>query len=74
MHRSIGSDVIPTLLVIDDDPSIHELITPMLAGENRELDSVGSTGMQFRVASRGWYCSAIIALLNNVQTKPPENL
>jgi DNA-binding response OmpR family regulator len=28
-----------TLLVVDDDPSIHELIRAMLAGENWELDS-----------------------------------
>lgn len=31
-----------TLLVVDDDPSIHELIRAMLAGEDWELDSAGN--------------------------------
>jgi CheY-like chemotaxis protein len=31
-----------TLLVVDDDPSIHELIQAMLAGEGWELDSAAN--------------------------------
>ena len=35
----MGATTPRTLLVVDDDPSIHELIRAMLAGENWELDS-----------------------------------
>jgi hypothetical protein len=42
----MNSELLPTLLVVDDDPSIHELIMTMLAGENWELDSAGLTGMK----------------------------
>lgn len=35
----MGAANLRTLLVVDDDPSIHELIRAMLAGENWELDS-----------------------------------
>jgi phosphohistidine phosphatase SixA len=49
----MSSELVSTLLVVGDDPSIHELIMAMLAGENWELDSAGLTEMKSRVASRG---------------------
>jgi CheY-like chemotaxis protein/anti-sigma regulatory factor (Ser/Thr protein kinase) len=38
----MGAATLRTLLVVDDDPSIHELIRAMLAGEEWELDSAGN--------------------------------
>jgi DNA-binding response OmpR family regulator len=38
----MGATTPRTLLVVDDDPSIHELIRAMLAGEAWDLDSAGN--------------------------------
>jgi CheY-like chemotaxis protein len=39
---SMSAATPPTLLIVDDDPSIHELIGAMLAGQNWEFDSAGN--------------------------------
>jgi CheY-like chemotaxis protein/anti-sigma regulatory factor (Ser/Thr protein kinase) len=44
-----------TLLVVDDDPSIHELIRTMLGGENWDLDCAGNGDEALsRLASRAY--------------------
>ncbi len=44
-----------TLLVVDDDPSIHTLIGAMLAGKNWELDSAGNGDEAlFRLGTRAY--------------------
>jgi hypothetical protein len=55
--RSAGFDILCRYRKLQDNrprprgygnhPSIHEPIMAMLAGENRELDSTGLTGMKF---------------------------
>ena len=44
-----------TLLVVDDDPSIHELVRAMLAGKRWELDSASDGGEALsRLATRAY--------------------